>query len=100
MQVQRTITILLPEDSDVQKTLNAFVAVQQGISELAFNDGKPLSAMQLHRACYQNIKGTLNSQMTCTALRLVVGAYASAIDIIGFKVCTRQLMNLGLLQYH
>lgn len=78
MQVQRTITILLPEDADVRATLAAFVHVQSGISELAFNNGKPLSAMELHRACYHDIKGTLNSQMTCTALRIVVGAYTAA----------------------
>jgi len=32
----------------------------------------------LQRACYHDVKGLLNSQMTITALRLVAGAYASA----------------------
>ena len=80
MQVQRTITICLPEDSDLRNTLTAFVTMQQSISELAFNEGKPLSAIELHRACYQNIKGTLNSQMTITVFRFVAGSYASAMS--------------------
>jgi putative transposase len=35
-------------------------------------------AVELQRAVYHEVKGTLSSQMTITALRMVAGAYASA----------------------
>ena len=78
MDVQRAITILLPNDPDLVDTLDAFRDVQNRVSEVAFNEGKPLRAVELQRAVYQEVKGTLSSQMTITALRLVAGAYASA----------------------
>ncbi len=78
METQRTITILLPNDPDLRATLLAFQRVQQQVSPLCFNDGQPVRAVPLQRACYHQVKGTLNSQMTITALRLVAGAYASA----------------------
>jgi putative transposase len=78
MEIQRTVTILLPNDADLLATLDAFRAVQDSVSEAAFNDGKPLRAVELQRAVYQKVKGTLSSQMTITALRLVAGAYAAA----------------------
>lgn len=78
MDIQRTVTIVLPKDEDLRRTLGMFRAVQQDVSETCFNDGTPLSAVQLQRAVYHDVKGTLNSQMTITALRLVAGAYASA----------------------
>uniref|UniRef100_UPI0035E3FAC0 RNA-guided endonuclease InsQ/TnpB family protein n=1 Tax=Thermogemmatispora sp. TaxID=1968838 RepID=UPI0035E3FAC0 len=34
--------------------------------------------LALHRACYRQVKGQLNAQMTCTAIRLVAAAYQSA----------------------
>jgi putative transposase len=37
-----------------------------------------LSALALHRVVYHDIKGTLSSQLTCTATRLVAGAYTAA----------------------
>src|SRR5665213_135590 len=80
METQRCITISLPDDADIRATLAAFVTVQQQVSEIAFGDGKPLSAMEIYRACYHDAKGTVSSQMTNTALRLVVGAYASAVS--------------------
>lgn len=80
MQIQRTVTILLPDDADLKATIAAFRGVQQVVSPIAFCNGKPMSAMKLHRACYQDVKGTLNSQMTITALRLVVGAYTSSLS--------------------
>jgi len=43
----------------------------------AFNGGALVGAVDLQRQVYGRVKGTLNSQMTITALRLVVGAYAS-----------------------
>ena len=78
MQTQRTITIVLPDDPDLRATLDAFQQVQQRVSPVAFNGGQPLKAVPLQRACYHQVKGVLNSQMTITALRLVAGAYASA----------------------
>jgi hypothetical protein len=78
MRIQRTITILLPHDADLRATLSTFCTVQNAVSEIAFNGGKPLRAVELQRAVYDQVKGTLSSQMTITALRLVAGAYASA----------------------
>lgn len=78
MNVQRTITILLPNDDDLRQTLVAFCAVRQAVSATCFNDGAPVNAIQLQRAVYHAVKGTLNSQMTITALRSVAGAYLGA----------------------
>src|SRR6266508_2879658 len=78
VDIQRTLTILLPDDADLRRTLDAFRSVQQEVSTACFNDGAPLTAVPLQRAVYHRVKGTLNSQMTITALRLVAGAYASA----------------------
>ncbi len=78
MEIQRSITILLPDDADLRATLTAFASVQNAVSEVAFNGGKPLRAVELQRVVYEGVKGTLSSQMTITALRLVAGAYASA----------------------
>lgn len=79
VDVRRTVPISLPPDPDLRKTLTAFGDVQQAISPRCFNDGTPLRAVPLQRACYHAVKGTLNSQMTITALRLVAGAYSSAV---------------------
>ena len=78
MHIQRTITILIEPDPDLKATLEAFRGVQQALSEPCFNQGTPLGALALHRACYHSLKGTLNAQMTASAIRLVAGAYASA----------------------
>jgi IS605 OrfB family transposase len=78
MEIQRTITMLLPDDDDLRATLAVFRTVQNAVSEVAFNGGKPLRAVELQRAVYEQVKGNLSSQMTITALRLVAGAYASA----------------------
>ncbi|RAQ97866.1 RNA-guided endonuclease InsQ/TnpB family protein [Thermogemmatispora tikiterensis] len=77
-QVQRTIPLLLPADEDLRQTLAVFQAVQQQLSAPCFNGGQPLSAVALHRACYRQVKGQLNAQMTCSAIRLVAAAYQSA----------------------
>src|SRR5437870_4401329 len=78
VDIQRTVTIILADDTDLRATLVAFHAVQQQVSPVCFNGGDLLRAVPLQRACYETAKGTLNSQMTITALRLVAGAYASA----------------------
>ncbi|MCG8351641.1 MAG: RNA-guided endonuclease TnpB family protein [Chloroflexales bacterium] len=78
MDVQRTITIRIADDPDLRATLAGFQGIQQRISAACYNDGKPLSALALHRAVYEQVKGTISSQLTCTAIRLVAGAYAAA----------------------
>lgn len=78
MDIKRTVTILLPDDRDLRETVAAFQRVQKNLAEAAYNDGKPLSAIALHHAMYTHVVGTLNSQMTCSAIRLTAGAYASA----------------------
>jgi IS605 OrfB family transposase len=78
MDIKRSVTILLPDDSDLRATVVAFRHVQQDLSEPAYNQGQPLSAIALHHAMYVQVVGTLNSQMTCSAIRLTAGAYASA----------------------
>jgi IS605 OrfB family transposase len=78
MEIQRAITILLPDDADLRATVTAFCSIQNAVSEVAFNGGKPLRAVELQRVVSERVKGTLSSHMTITALRLVAGAYASA----------------------
>jgi predicted RNA-binding Zn-ribbon protein involved in translation (DUF1610 family) len=70
--------VWLPADEDLCRTLAVFQAVQQQLSAPCFNGGQPLSAVALQRACYHEVKGQLNAQMTCTAIRLVAAAYQSA----------------------
>jgi len=78
VKVQRTVTALLPDDADLRATLVAFRDVQNAVTVECFNSGSPLRAVPLQQAVYNRVKGTLNSQMTITALRLVAGAYAAA----------------------
>lgn len=78
VEIQRTITILLPDDVDIHATLDAFQQVSRALSEPCFNGGKPLGALALQRACYHTVKGTLNAQMTISATRAVAAAYAAA----------------------
>jgi len=49
MDIQRTITIIIEPDPDLERTLEAFRAVQQALSEPCYNDGKPLGALALQR---------------------------------------------------
>jgi putative transposase len=78
MDIKRSVTILLPDDNDLRETMAAFQRVQQALTESCYNEGRPLSALALHHAMYPQVAGTLNSQMTCSAIRLTAGAYASA----------------------
>jgi putative transposase len=78
MDVQRALTIMIADDPDLRATLAGFQGIQQRISQTCYNDGTPLPALALHRAVYEQVKGTISSQMTCTAIRLVAGAYAAA----------------------
>lgn len=77
MQIQRTINIILQYDKDLVKTIESFNQIQQQISPICYNNGSPLSAIDLHKATYSNISGVVNAQMTCSAIRLVKGAYTS-----------------------
>src|SRR5258708_19186750 len=78
MDIKRSVTILLPDDDDLRATVAAFQRVQQNLSEPAYNSGKPLNALALHRAMYPQVSGVLSSQLTCSAIRLTAGAYARA----------------------
>ena len=78
MFVQKTVQVVIEPDADLRGTLDAFTAVCNQISPTAYNSGKPLSALGLHKAKYHAIKGTVSSQLTCTAIRLTAGAYVAA----------------------
>jgi len=78
MNIQRTISIVIQPDNDLERTIEAFREVQQRLSESGYNDGNPLKAITLQRAMYHQVKGTLNAQMTISAIRTVAGAYQSA----------------------
>src|SRR5260221_13054529 len=76
MDIKRSVTILLPDDDDLHATVAAFQRVQQNLSEPAYNSGKPLSALALHRAMYPQVSGVLSSQLICSAIRVPAGPYA------------------------
>lgn len=78
MDIQRTISIMIEPDKDLERTLEAFRGVQHALSESCFNNGKPLNALTLQRECYHKVKGIVSSQLTISAIRLVAGAYHSA----------------------
>lgn len=78
MKIKRTVTILLPKDTDLLETVKTFQQVQQALSQLCYNGGKPLGAIALQHKCYDTVKGNLSAQMTISAIRLVAAAYKSA----------------------
>jgi len=78
MNIQRTVTIMIEADPDLQRTIEAFRDVQHVLSEPCCHAGQPLGALALQKACYHEVKGTLHAQMTISAIRLVASAYASA----------------------
>lgn len=78
MEIKRTVTILLAKDPDLLATVKAFQQVQQVLSQLCYNGGKPLGAIALQHKCYDFVKGKLSAQMTISAIRLVASAYKSA----------------------
>ncbi len=78
MLVQKTLHVVIDPDPDLRETLDAFTAVCNQISPTAYNSGKPLNALRLHKAEYRAVKGALSSQLTCTAIRLTAGAYVAA----------------------
>lgn len=78
MQIQRTVTIIIEPDEDLQRTVEAFREVKQTLSQPCYNRGKPMNALALQRRYYHQVKGVLNAQMTISAIRLVAGAYHAA----------------------
>lgn len=78
MFVQKTVQVVIENDPDLAKTLDAFTEVCNHISPTAFNSGKPLNALRLHKAEYHAVKGVVSSQLTCSAIRLTAGAYVAA----------------------
>lgn len=78
MFAQRTLQIVIESDDSLIKTLDSFIKICNSISDIAWNFGKPLKALDLHRRVYDNIKGTVSSQLTCTSIRLTSGAYTAA----------------------
>jgi IS605 OrfB family transposase len=62
----------------LERTLEAFRAVQHKLSEPCWNAGKPLGALALQRLMYHEVKGSLSAQMTISAIRTVSAAYQSA----------------------
>ena len=78
MQVQRTIPIIVKEDEDLMAVVSEYNRFQQAISEIAYNNGKPLAAVPLHKVVYYVVPSTLQSQLKCSAIRNVAGAYSSA----------------------
>ena len=78
MLTQRTLQIVIERDESLINTLDSFIKICNSISKTAWNFGKPLKALDLHRRVYDNVKGTMSSQLTCTCIRLTAGAYASA----------------------
>jgi len=78
METQRTITIVIEPDKDLEHTLEVFREVQHTLSEPCYNEGKPLGALALQRLMYHEVKGSLSAQMTISAIRTVCAAYQSA----------------------
>ncbi len=75
----RTVQVLLAEDEDVRATVLAFRNACAAVSETAFNQGKPLTNIELQRVAYKKIKTFLDSaQMACSVTRRVAGSYKTA----------------------
>lgn len=78
MEIQRTIPIVTNEIPGLVDIVNEFTKFKREISAIAFNNGSPLRAIDLHHQTYHIISSTLPSQMKCSAIRSVASAYASA----------------------
>ena len=78
VEIQRSIPVLIDQDADLMALVDEFNRFQNMISPICFNDGKPLRAIELHRAVYHQIPSTLGSQLKCSAIRLTAAAYNSA----------------------
>ena len=78
MEITRTIPIVVKGVTPVVDLVKEYNRFQREISPIAFNEGKPLSAVDLHKKVYYPVESTLPSQMKCSAIRNVSGAYSSA----------------------
>src|SRR3989304_5048104 len=78
MLIQRSIPITIERSESLLATVDEFDRYQKEISEICFNDGSPINALSLHKEVYHSTESSLCSQMKCSAIRLVAGAYASA----------------------
>ena len=78
MLIQRSIPIILEKSDSLLETIEEFNRYQKSISVECFNEGKPKSALALHKHVYHSKESILCSQMKCTAIRLVAGSYVSA----------------------
>ncbi|MDI6867406.1 hypothetical protein [Methanoculleus sp.] len=52
MLIQKTVQIIIEPDPDLRETLDTFTEVCNQISPTAYNSGKPLNALRLHKAVY------------------------------------------------
>ena len=73
--MQKVIPLSIANDADLRATIESFRLIQQRVSEIAFAAGCPRSAVGLHQLSYSQVKGTLRSQLTCTAIRSVASEY-------------------------
>lgn len=78
MLIQRTIPITLEKSCELLETIEEFNQYQRSISGDCFSEGNPKNALSLHKLVYHKVDSSLTSQLKCTAIRLVAGAYASA----------------------
>lgn len=78
MLIQRTIPITLEKSKDLLETIEEFNCYQKEISEDCFNSGDTKNALKLHKSVYHLVNSQLTSQLKCTAIRVVAGAYAAA----------------------
>lgn len=78
MQITRTIPIIIEELQEIKDLVFEFTRYKREISSIAFNDGKVLTAVNLHHKVYHHTETTLNSQMRCSAIRAVIAAYTAA----------------------
>lgn len=78
MLIQRTIPITLEKSLELLETIEEFNQYQKRISGDCFSEGNPKNALSLHKLVYHKVDSSLTSQLKCSAIRLVAGAYASA----------------------
>jgi len=78
MDIKRTIPLLVKDTTNIVDLAKEYNRFQREISGIAYNNGAPLSALDLHKAVYHDVPTTLQSQMKCSAIRNVASAYVSA----------------------
>jgi putative transposase len=76
--MQKVLPLRIANDADLMATIESFRLIQERVSEIAFEDGTALSAVDMHQLSYAKVKGSLKSQLTCTAIRSVASEYSRA----------------------